>query len=64
MLVEDMSEEKKQYHKISGKLFKAKTWDEMEEIEKEIREFEKKHPELVDEILSRRWTAYPGDPGY
>ncbi|MDR2967839.1 MAG: hypothetical protein LBU74_07840 [Methanobacteriaceae archaeon] len=58
MHVADMSEEEKQYHGITGKLMKAKTWDEVKIVEEELSKFEKKHPDIVDEIRSRRWINY------
>ncbi|MDR0912540.1 MAG: hypothetical protein LBM96_08085 [Methanobrevibacter sp.] len=51
----DMSEEEDQYNGLAIKLMRAKSDEEIEYIKQEIKDFSKKHPDLVDEIQSRRW---------
>jgi len=53
-----MSAEEKEYHLIAAKLVKAQTWYDVKVIEKELAKFGKKHPDVVDEIQSRRWINY------
>jgi hypothetical protein len=55
VLSNKMSEEEFQYHKLNAKFLKANSDSEINLARKKIKEFEKKHPVLVDEIQSRRW---------
>jgi len=64
MRLEDMSKEERQFHELSIEMILAKTDEEIAAANKKIRQFEKKHPDVVDEVRSRRWTDYPGTPGY
>ena len=55
-----MADEKKEieYGKLAVSFARAKNDHERDLALKKIAEFTKENPKLVDEIQSRRWTAY------
>ncbi|MCL2687768.1 MAG: hypothetical protein FWE58_04465 [Methanobrevibacter sp.] len=53
-----MDDLEKEYHEISLRNMIAKTPAERKEAEKDREKFIKEHPDVADEIMSRRWTEY------
>ena len=47
-----------EYGKLFISFIRAKNDHERDLVLKKISKFSKKNPKLVDEIQSRRWTAY------
>ena len=53
-----MNDKEIEYKKLAISFARAKNDHERDLVLKKIAKFSKKHPKLVDEIQSRRWTAY------
>jgi hypothetical protein len=52
---ENMSNEELQYHKLAGKILKAKNKHDEKVAWNEFHRYQKEHPKITDEIQSRRW---------
>jgi len=54
----NMNEKEMEYDRLVINIVTAKNDAEIELAKKKIEEFEKKNPELLDDIRNRKWTPH------